>query len=424
VPRVLVLASLILLLSGCRKDEPAGTSSPTPSASSSSSTSAATTPATTAEPPAGDAEKGKTLVAKFECNRCHEGTGLEQPALDKDCVRCHQEIHAGTYKASATSLAKWQKTIVHFRDAPSLASIGGRLRRGFIEKFILDPRDMRPHLDTTMPRLDITPEEARDVATYLAASAVAAPPASIEAGNVKKGSELFEAKGCRQCHEYTGAERGALPAGVADVEGKGERIGHALAPDLRYTRERMNAGELVRWLADPVAVKPDTKMPKTPLSAEEIRDLAAFVFRADLAPKIARIVPPRLPVLDRRVTYEEVSRRVFRNTCWHCHAEPDYAIGDGGPGNTGGFGFKPRGLNLAEYEGIQAGYVDDKGERRSIFTPMPDGTPRLVYALLSRYREEAGTNDPTLRGMPLGLPALSAEDIQLVETWIAQGRPQ
>ena len=29
-----------------------------------------------------------------------------------------------------------------------------------------------------------------------------------------------------------------------------------------------------------------------------------------------------------------------------------------------------------------------------------------------------------VRGMPLGYNALSAEDIQLVETWAAQGRPQ
>ncbi len=417
--RALVFASLILLLLGCRKDERAETRPAAPSASAPILAQAAA-----AEPPPGDAQHGKALVEKFECNRCHEGTGLERPALDKDCVRCHQEIHAGTYRASASTLVKWQKNIVHFRETPSLANIGGRLRRGFIEKYLLAPHDVRPHLETTMPRLAISQEEARDVAAWLTASAAPATPASLEGASVEKGSALFEGKGCRQCHEYTGAPRGALPAGVPDLEGKGDRMARALAPDLRYVRDRMAPGELVRWLDDPKAQKPDTLMPKTPLSADEVRDLAAFLLRAELAPKIAKIIPPRLPVLDRRVTYEEVSRRVFRNTCWHCHAEPDYAIGDGGPGNTGGYGFKPRGLNLAEYEGIQAGYVDDKDERRSIFSPMPDGTPRLVYALLARHREEGGQTDPTVRGMPMSLPPVSPEDIQLVETWIAQGRPQ
>jgi hypothetical protein len=68
--------------------------------------------------------------------------------------------------------------------------------------------------------------------------------------------------------------------------------------------------------------------------------------------------------------------------------------------------------------------LDDRGERRSVFETLDDGTPRLVAALLARAAEEAGQPDPRVRGMPLGLPALPPEDIQLVETWIAQGRPR
>ncbi len=30
-------------------------------------------------------------------------------------------------------------------------------------------------------------------------------------------------------------------------------------------------------------------------------------------------------------------------------------------------------------------------------------------------------DNPAVRGMPLGLPSLSPEDLQLVESWIAQG---
>jgi cytochrome c2 len=420
VVRAFVLASLAFLLVGCRKNERAEDVRPTPTASA----SAAPVIAAYVDPPLGDVQRGKTLVAKFECNRCHALADVEAPALDKDCVRCHQQIHGGTYSASKTTLAKWQKTIVHFRDTPSLVNIGGRLRRGFIEQFLLEPRDIRPHMETSMPRLEISAEEARDVATYLTAGAVPAKPVSLDGASADKGGVVFEAKGCRQCHEYTGAPRATLPAGTPAVEGTGERRGHSLAPDLRYVRDRMNTAEIMRWLEDPQAINPDTAMPKTPLSPEEIRDLAAYLVQPPLAEKVNKPVPTRLPVLTRKVTYDEVSQRVFRNTCWHCHAEPDYAIGDGGPGNTGGFGFKPRGLNLAEYEGIQAGYVDDKGERRSIFSPMPDGTPRLVYALLARHREEAGQRDATVRGMPMGLPSVTPEDIQLVETWIAQGRPQ
>ncbi len=420
VNRAFVLASLVLLLLlvGCRKSER------TEAASTATAAALAAPNAAYAEPPLGDVERGKALVAKLECNRCHELADVGPPVLDKDCVRCHQQIHAGTYKASRSSLTKWQKTIIHFRDTPSLANVGGRLRRGFIEQFLLDPKDMRPHMDTSMPRLDISAEEARDIATYVTAGSIPAKPFSLDGASADRGGAVFEAKGCRQCHEYTGAPRAVLPAGLPAVEGTGDRRAHSLAPDLRYARERMNVGEIARWIEDPKAIDPNTAMPKTPMTTEEIRDVAAYLVSANLAAKVDKPIPTRLPVLSRRVTYEEVERRVFRNTCWHCHAEPDYAIGDGGPGNTGGFGFKPRGLNLAEYEGIQAGYVDDKGERRSIFSAMPDGTPRLVYALLARYREEAGQRDPVVRGMPMGLPSVTPEEIQLVETWIAQGRPQ
>ena len=41
-----------------------------------------------------------------------------------------------------------------------------------------------------------------------------------------------------------------------------------------------------------------------------------------------------------------------------------------------------------------------------------------------RESEERGQIVDDIRGMPLGLPALSPAQIQLVETWIAQGRPQ
>jgi hypothetical protein len=103
---------------------------------------------------------------------------------------------------------------------------------------------------------------------------------------------------------------------------------------------------------------------------------------------------------------------------------PDFARGDGGPGNSGGFGFAPRGLDVSSYSGISAGSFDETGERRSIFAELPDGTPRIIAHLLARHAERAGTIVDGIRGMPLGLPPLPLEEIQLVDTWIAQGRPR
>jgi hypothetical protein len=198
-----------------------------------------------------------------------------------------------------------------------------------------------------------------------------------------------------------------------------------LAPDLRFARDRMTPASLVAWLTDPKAVKSDTPMPKPALSPTEVRDLAAYLADAELAPVPARPKLERLPVLTRKVTFKEVDEKVFHRSCWHCHSEPDYAIGDGGPGNSGGLGFKPRGLNLSDYAGIAAGYTDDAGERQSIFARDTASVPLVVRALLARHdEEEQGVETGPVRGMPLGYDPLSAEDIQLVESWVAQGRPR
>jgi hypothetical protein len=164
-------------------------------------------------------------------------------------------------------------------------------------------------------------------------------------------------------------------------------------------------------------------MPAIAMRADEASDLAAFVLRAPVAAALPKTPPARLAPLTRPVRFDEVSRRVLRKTCWHCHSEPDLARGDGGPGNTGGFGFAPRGLILADYEGISSGIIDAEGTRRSVFTRDSDGRgdALLVRVLLARWEEEAGRSVPGVRGMPLALPPLDAEEIQLAETWVAQG---
>jgi hypothetical protein len=205
-----------------------------------------------------------------------------------------------------------------------------------------------------------------------------------------------------------------------------------LAPDLRFARERMRPAHVIAWLLDPQAVKPDTPMPKTPMSPEQARDIAAYILRTPLAAAPNPRVPDRLEKLDRRVSYDEIAKEVLDVTCRHCHGDPDAALGDGGPGNSGGFGYKPRGINLTSYEHTQGGYLDDQSKRHSLFEKIaysPSGAaagelPRIVAALWARHREVAGNPDPNVRGMPLGLPPLPPEQIQLIETWVAQGRPK
>jgi mono/diheme cytochrome c family protein len=427
---------LLLILAACRggrHDPPGAGPSPTASSTSSpsSTTSAVVAPAATTVAlvdGAADAERGHALAIKFECNRCHDGAGPEPAAaFELQCFHCHQQILSGKFKPPARLEKRWREGVTGLRDVPSLTSSTRRFRRAWIASFLQNPFDLRPRLAPTMPRLAIDAAQARDLAAYYGAPDDAAlhegAAREIAQGDATHGRALMEAKGCPACHVFTGVP--AL-AGASKLDPSDRHVatGLALAPDLRYARERLQPDGLIGWLTSASKMKPDTAMPELPLTPAEVRDIAAYVMRAELAPIEPSPPRPRLPVLTRPVGYDEVSERVFKRTCWHCHGEPDYAVGDGGPGNTGGFGFKPRGLNLVDYGSVASGFVDDKGERHSAFEPLADGTPRMVAALLARVGEEAGRPRADVRGMPLGFPALSPEEIQLVDTWVAQGRPR
>lgn len=404
--RALVVA-LALVLSACNADS--GAADAEPSARVDAAAPATGKPSA-AKAVAPDPAIGRQLVEKHECHRCHEATGLEPPPQSKQCVGCHRAILAGDFEASASDMAHWKRNIVHLRRVPSLEGIGKLMKASWIAELLQRPHDLRPNLPATMPRMDIDPASARHIAAYLTQGS--GPRGKPPRGDISKGSALFEAKQCNSCHaDKESADPRRLDPAVL------------LAPSLRHTRERMHPDVVASFIRDPLAHKSDALMPKTPLTEDEAEDLASFVLRWPLRPAAPVAVPARLPVLEREVTYEEVEKRVFKKVCWHCHSQPDFARGDGGPGMSGGFGFAGRKLDLSSYGSIAGGYLDDDGEMASAFRRSSDGVPMLVAVMLARQQEEAGKR-PKLRGMPLGLPAMTPEEVQLVETWIAQGRPQ
>jgi len=372
-------------------------------------------------------EPATALLARHECRRCHEGTGEPAPPLAKACVGCHRRITGGTFEARRDLIVRWNRNLVSLRQAPSLAGVGARLRRDWVRAFLLAPSDARPALAATMPRLALTPNEADALTRALVPNDDRGDVSP--AGDVARGARLYARLRCGTCHAFTGADVDAVARPGIVARGEGERAppdAIALAPDLALARARLRPGRVAAFIREPQVGNADTLMPATPMSAAEAEDLATFVLRAPLrpAPPPPSAPLPVLPLLARPVRFAEVQSRVFDRVCRHCHAAPDFALGDGGPGNTGGFGFPPRGLDLSSYEGIASGAFDDKGRRRSVFAANADGTPAMVARLRARRDEEIGRADPALRGMPLGLPALSPEDLQLVESWIAQGRPR
>ncbi|MCA9628888.1 MAG: c-type cytochrome [Myxococcales bacterium] len=373
-------------------------------------------------------------MQQFECARCHDGSGVETPPLTKQCVGCHRAIQAGglkltdptTGKVSSPTpavLAEWQGHIVHLRHVPDLADLGETLRPEWLARFLANPHDLRPALPASMPRLPLSEEQARDVAAYLTRTAPRPVAGRVNAGDARRGAGVFASHGCGKCHAFGPAQR---PEAASDPRFLAPDA--LLAPDLQFTRERFRTDRLDAWLEDPQRVRDGALMPKPKLTPAERRDVIAYLLEAELPKPARQALRAPLPLLTRPVTFDEVNQAVFRKVCWHCHAQPSFARGDGGPGMTGGFGFEPRRLDLSAYGAILAGYLDDAGETRSVFTPAAafegerDSHPMLLAVLLARQREELGFA-ASVRGMPLGLPALSPPQIQLVASWIDQGRP-
>ncbi|RLB46138.1 MAG: hypothetical protein DRJ42_28345, partial [Deltaproteobacteria bacterium] len=154
---------------------------------------------------AGDAARGRELMARFECNRCHEGTGLPDEREELRCVHCHRSIRAGTFDAPAADLRRWRANLHSLNDAPSLAGLAGKLRPEWIAEFLVSPHDVRPGLPATMPRLPLSPDEARDIAVALAGSTSAEEDASVP-GDPAPGLALLVEHACLSCHSFTGAE--------------------------------------------------------------------------------------------------------------------------------------------------------------------------------------------------------------------------
>jgi hypothetical protein len=375
---------------------------------------------------AGDYSHGKELVERYQCGQCHldhvEGT----------CAGCHRTIARAAEHGEAAVIAEqwrspaqieiWRNRLVNMPQAPSLHAVGKLLRREWIARFLEEPHDLRPRLGATMPRLRIDERDARDVAAYLAEAEDEEPYFADERmadwtrSDPSSGRELYARLGCGTCHAFIGPDPGWT------LDGRDARS-LLLAPDLRFTRERFQPNKLVPWLLEPTHHKVDAVMPEFELSYADARDLAAYIMTEPVSEPAPRASPERLPLLDREVRYDEVYDKVLSQSCVHCHGDPDFATDGGGPGFSGGFGFKAIELSFASYEATLAGYITPNGERRSIFARNAEGIPHLVAVLLARQLEERGT-PMDLRGMPLGFPSVGPAQIQLVESWISQGRPR
>lgn len=348
-------------------------------------------------------------VEKFQCNRCHTISGVDAPNMFLDCTGCHQAIMTGTGRPfPPDDVAVWRSRLKHLIATPTLFGVE-RLRRDWFVEFVQHPHSLRPGLSEQMPRMPITPADAQKLADELGLSAEPLTAVSEISGDGDRGQRRYVELGCTTCHWYSGS--GAPNGPTFD---RPTPVEQRRAPDLRHTRDRLTRATVDAWLAEPSAVKSDAMMQMFVPDETDRQDLIAFLFEAPLAPLPERTPPPLPDPLDREVTWEEVNAKIFHATCQHCHTTGGPALpGEGGAGNTGGFGYAGRGVILSEHAVIA----------RSLLTPGEDGVAPLVHNLMARHAEVAGRPVAGVLGMPLGLPPVDLDAIAALRAWIRQGAP-
>lgn len=378
-----------------------------------------------------DADRGREAIGRYGCAGCHEIPGFAADA-EQGCVSCHQQVRRGPRSAFSAG-----PHVEHFVTTPSLAHVTQRLSNDYLVRFLMDPHDVRPRLEETMPRLPVEERDARDIVAYLAREAPGSPdvPAApaVDASRVARGEQVFRNSGCPACHAFGNYDAGySMPPDALRALGDAAR----LAPNLRFVRDRLEPDVALAWIRDPRSIDPGAHMEDPELSDADslaVRDFLYLGAPGAPAPLPSTPTAASLEPLGRRVRFAEV-RRLFGRSCIHCHSHADDASA------ATSLGFREVALDLSSWEGVHAGALRPDGTRQSVLTAPGGGTPPLLARLLRRHAEAPRDvvpwgRDTLIRavrprrvehevGMPLGLPPLSVEDLRVIATWIAQGAPR
>jgi len=98
-------------------------------------------------------------------------------------------------------------------------------------------------------------------------------PRPIVQGDAERGLAIIDEIGCASCHKIPGV---AWPEGrtAGDLSGFGAR-------PMIAGRLPNQPDVLVRWLIDAPSLDPGTGMPPMPLTQDQARDVAAYLYELD-----------------------------------------------------------------------------------------------------------------------------------------------
>ncbi|HVZ79362.1 MAG TPA: c-type cytochrome [bacterium] len=206
-------------------------------------------------------EKGRRVIADFNCRGCHliEASGK---SIDEMLDQGQGGRILGMYK---------KEGIDYSMGPPNLNTEGAKLQVDWFHDFLTGVHPIRPWLHIRMPSFPWTEEKVSKVITYFNLKDDQVFPFKNVKTHKLTGNDLAEAKAlftklqCQKCH-IVGSH---IPPDI-----------NSAAPDLLQVHKRLNPDWVVRWLENPSAIMPDTRMtgfwPKGDDGKEIVPDPKAF----------------------------------------------------------------------------------------------------------------------------------------------------
>ena len=202
------------------------------------------------------------------------------------------------------------------RRGPDLAGIIQRAKADWLRAFLANPAAMRA--GTTMPHL-LNAGDVEPVVSFLATlkPKPGPKPKAARHVNAARGSELFHTTGCVSCH---------APSGEFTPPEGAPKEGDFTHPSVAFPAigEKYVLSSLADFIRDPLATRPEGRMPRFAMDEQDALDLAGHLLRYEgsdgqVAPKISPIrVDGTLAGRGREI--------VAAARCAACHTLPPEAV--------------------------------------------------------------------------------------------------
>jgi mono/diheme cytochrome c family protein len=201
-------------------------------------------------PLAADVDEGEILLGELNCVACHTASAEIRERLNS-------------------------------RGAPTLGADGLRLTPQWLQRWLADPAATKP--GAAMPHalhgLNAAQrtEHAESLTHYLVSLAPTGAPAGVSAdpARAEAGKVLYHEVGCVACHAPLEARSDIPDDAFARAVAKSVPLGNLA--------EKYPAGELVRFLRDPLKHRPGGRMPASGLSESEAVSIATYLLRDQLS---------------------------------------------------------------------------------------------------------------------------------------------